>query len=188
MSVTMSASTPRLSFSREAPLTDELFTQLCQANPLMRLERSAEGELVIMAPAGMESSGRNLILTGQLFVWVQKTGLGKAFDSSAGFTLPNGAIRSPDASWITSERLNTLTREQRDNSPRDLPRLRRGTAVPLGRCGHPQREDGGIPRVRGRLGWLIDPWSRRVEIYGPDRAWRCSTGQTVCQARTFCQG
>ena len=188
MSVTMSASTPRLSFSREAPLTDELFTQLCQANPLMRLERSAEGELVIMAPAGMESSGRNLILTGQLFVWVQKTGLGKAFDSSAGFTLPNGAIRSPDASWITRERLNTLTREQRERFAPICPDFVAELRSPSDEVDILREKMEEYRECGARLGWLIDPWSRRVEIYGPDRSWRCWMGQGVYRARTFCQG
>ena len=100
MSITMSASAPRLSFSREAPLTDELLARLCQANPLMRLERSARGRLVIMAPAGMESSGRNQLLSQRFGLWASSNGFGKAFDSSAGFALPTErfARRTPPGS------------------------------------------------------------------------------------------
>ena len=90
----------RLQFGPRAPLTDRLFLRLCRANPDLRLERTATGELIIMPPAGSETGGRSLELAGQLYNWVKASGLGVAFDSSSGFTLPNGAIRSPDASWV----------------------------------------------------------------------------------------
>src|SRR3954471_10182908 len=86
----------RLQFSPRAPLTDRLFLRLCRANPDLRLERTARGELIIMPPAGTETGGRNFEIAGQLYLWGKASGMGYAFDSSTGFTLPNGAIRSPD--------------------------------------------------------------------------------------------
>lgn len=86
-----------LNLSPTLQLTNEAFEQLCRQNPDLRLERTAQGELIAMAPAGSESARQNLSLSAQLWQWNQQTRLGVVFDSSAGFTLPNGAIRSPDA-------------------------------------------------------------------------------------------
>ena len=97
---------------RPLTISDEKFWELCVANPELRLERTAEGEVIFMPPAFSDTGARNLDIAAQLWVWNQRTGLGRAFDSSAGFTLPNGAIRSPDAAWIRKERWNTLTRQE----------------------------------------------------------------------------
>ena len=82
---------------------------LCRANSDLRLERTAQGDLIVMAPAGSESGGRNAVLTTRLGVWTEADGTGVSFDSSAGFKFPNGATRSPDASWIRKERWEALT-------------------------------------------------------------------------------
>jgi Uma2 family endonuclease len=84
-------------------LTDEQFWQLCQKNQEWKFERTASGELLIMSPTGVETGNRNIEIAYQLQGWSRKNNLGKAFDSSTGFKLPNGADRSPDASWITIE-------------------------------------------------------------------------------------
>lgn len=94
-------------------LTDDVFEQLCRQNPDLRLERSAQGELIAMPPAGSETGYRNADLLGQLWQWNRQMQLGVVFDSSAGFTLPNGAIRSPDAAWVAKSRWECLTPEQR---------------------------------------------------------------------------
>src|SRR3954452_23803999 len=99
----------RLQFSPLAPLTDRLFLLLCRANPEMRLERTAQGELIIMPPAGTVTGGRNFVLSGRLYIWAMANDLGLFFDSSGGFALPNGAIRSPDASWVARDRWDALT-------------------------------------------------------------------------------
>ncbi len=100
-------------FNSIIDLTDEQFFQLCQANQNLRFERNATGEIVIMPPVGGESSNRNAGLTAQLWVWNQKNNLGIVFDSSGGFKLPNGADRSPDASWVKLSRWNELNPEQK---------------------------------------------------------------------------
>jgi Uma2 family endonuclease len=94
-------------------LSDDQFYELCLANPDIRIERSANGELILMPPAGGETSNRNSSLNAQLWLWNQNSGLGKVFDSSGGFKLPSGADRAPDASWVAIERWNALTRAKR---------------------------------------------------------------------------
>ena len=94
-------------------LTDEQFFQLCQNNGDLRFERTASGEIIIMPPTGGETSNRNIELAYQLQAWSRQNNLGKAFDSNGGFTLPNGAVRAPDASWLKLERWEALTPQQR---------------------------------------------------------------------------
>jgi Uma2 family endonuclease len=85
------------------------FERLCRANPDLRMGRSANGELWVMAPAGSETGSRNAGLTAQLWTWNRDRGLGVDFDSSGGFTLPNGMIHAPDAAWIANERWEALS-------------------------------------------------------------------------------
>jgi len=156
-----------LRFGRRAPLTDRLFLDLCGANPELRLERTVTGELIAMTPASSEAGGRNAKLTYQLINWVITSGMGHGFDSSAGFTLPNGAIRSPDASWISNDRWDALTPSERAGFARICPDFvveLRSTTDRLRDLRIKMREY----RANGaRLGWLIDPVRKVVEIYRP---------------------
>lgn len=150
-------------------LTDEQFFQLCQDNRDLRFERNANGDLIIMPPAGGETGNRNGRLTQQLFNWTDTDKTGIAFDSSTGFKLPNGADRSPDASWIPLERWNALTSEQQKRflplSPDFVVELRSPSdSLTATRQKMQEYLDNGT-----RLGWLIDPQSRRVEIYRQGR-------------------
>lgn len=150
-------------------LTDEQFFQLCQVNRDLRFERNAKGELIIMTPAGGESSSQNADLTTDLTIWNRQTRLGIVFDSSGGFKLPNGADRSPDAAWIALPRWEALTPEQRRRFPPLAPDFvieLRSPSDDLKPLQAKMREyiENGV-----RLGWLIDPQNRRVEIYRPDR-------------------
>src|SRR5689334_10460450 len=94
-------------------LTEEQFELLCQENPELRLELTAQEELIIMPPTGSESGWRSGEVFFSLAAWAKQGGTGLSFDSSTGFTLPNGAIRSPGASWIRRERWTALTKTQR---------------------------------------------------------------------------
>lgn len=96
---------------RRVKLTEEQFALLCQENRDLRFELTAQQELVIMPPAGSETGWCNGRLTYRLTAWSDVDGTGLVFDSSAGFTLSNGAIRSPDASWVRRDRWNALTQE-----------------------------------------------------------------------------
>ena len=91
-----------------APMNREQFYAFCRANRDLRIERSATGEVVIMPPVFSDTGNRNIKISQQLANWADQSGIGEAFDSSTGFTLPNGATRSPDASWIKLERWNAL--------------------------------------------------------------------------------
>lgn len=95
-------------------LTSKQFYQLCVENPDLKLERNANGELIAMSPTGGETGKHNSKLNLQVGSWNEQTELGEVFDSSTGFTLPNKADRSPDASWVEKSRWEALTPEQRE--------------------------------------------------------------------------
>ncbi len=147
------------------------FERLCPENRDLRLERTAKGRLIIMSPASARSGGRNAILTMRLVLWAIADGTGKAFDSSAGFTLPNGAVYASDASWVVSERWNALTDDQQDVGfsplcPDFVVELRSRTdRIRELRDKLAEYIDQGA-----RLGWLIDPKAGVVEVYRPGRA------------------
>jgi Uma2 family endonuclease len=145
-------------------LTDEQFFELCSANRDLRFERSVDGELIIMAPTGWGTGNKNAELGIDLGIWNRQTRLGKVFDSSTGFRLPNGADRSPDASWVSKDRLEALNADPAKFlplAPDFVVELRseNDTLKPL-RTKMQEYVDNGV-----RLGWLIDPKNRRVEIY-----------------------
>ena len=112
-----------LTLSPLLDLTQDQFAQLCHHNRDLRLERTAQGELIVMPPTGGDTGRRNTSLAGQLWSWNQQTKLGQTFDSSTGFILPNGATRSPDAAWVQQGRWDALTPEQRRALCPPVPRL-----------------------------------------------------------------
>ena len=156
--------------SQAAPLVnlddDQLFA-FCQVNRDLRIERDAEGVLVLLAPAGGQSSARNLELCRQLSNWAQRDGGGIAFDSSVGFILPNGAMRSPDASWVRMERWDTLSADQREKFPPLCPDFVVELRSPSDRLSTLQRRLRELIRNGAQLGWLIDPQRRAVHAYRP---------------------
>jgi Uma2 family endonuclease len=146
---------------------EEQFFELCQLNRNWRIERSAEGDLEVMAPTGGENSDRNSEINMQARQWAKRDGAGVAFDSDGGFILPNGAMRSPDASWVRRERLTILTAEQKQRSlplcPDFLIELR-SPSDPLAVIEAKLRE---YAENGARLGWLIDPEERKAHVYKP---------------------
>lgn len=151
-------------------VTQEQFTILNQANRDLKLERTAKGELIVNPPTGWETGECNRSITGQLDRWYEENeDLGKAFDSSTGFTLPNGAIRSPDASWVSQQRWDKLTAEQKGTFANICPDFvveLRSSSDRIETLQDKMREyiDNGA-----KLGWLIDPQNRRVEVYRPSK-------------------
>jgi len=150
-------------------MTDDQFFQLCQNNRELRFERNANGELIIMSPAGGETGNRNGRLNQQLFNWTDADGTGIAFDSSTGFKLPNGADRSPDASWIKLERWDALTDEEKRKFPPICPDFVIELLSPSDSLKTTQEKmkeyiDNGV-----HLGILINRKSRQVEIYRPGK-------------------
>lgn len=153
-----------LNLSPTIELTDEQFFQLCVNNGDLRLEQTAQGELIIMPPTGWKSGNRNSKLTARVEVWADADGTGLAFDSSTGYILPNGAKRSPDASWVSRERLEALN----PDPTRFLP-MAPDFAVELRSANDDlktvQKKMQEYIANGVRLGWLIDPQNQRVEIY-----------------------
>jgi Uma2 family endonuclease len=150
-------------------LTDEQFFQLCQQNRDLRFERTATGEILIMPPTGGETSNRNFEIAVQLGIWNKQDDLGKAFDSNGGFTLPNGAVRAPDVSWVRRERWEALTPQQREKFAPVCPDFvveLRSASDSLKELQEKMQEyiDNGA-----KLGWLIDRKNQRVEIYRPNQ-------------------
>jgi Uma2 family endonuclease len=158
-----------LKFRPGLTLGDRAFWKLCRANPDLRLERTAGGELEIMAPAGSESGGRNGRLTQRLGNWSDGNGTGKFFDSSAGFTLPNGATRSPDASWLPLGRWLAIPPEQREAFAPICPDFVAEIRSPGDSLGKLRKKMREYIAQGARLGWLIDPERGEVEVYRPGR-------------------
>jgi Uma2 family endonuclease len=154
-----------VNFNSVIKLTDEQFYQLCQDNETLRFERNSKGELIIMPPTGGETSNRNGRLNQQLFNWTDTDGTGIAFDSSGGFKLPNGADRSPDASWVKLERWNTLTPEQKTKFAPLCPDFVVELLSPSDSLKDTQEKMKEYRDNGARLGWLINRKSRQVEIY-----------------------
>jgi Uma2 family endonuclease len=150
-------------------LSDEQFTQLVAENSDLRFEFTANKELVVMAPAGGETGRRNSRLNQRLANWTDQDGRGIAFDSSTGFVLPNGAKRSPDASWVTRERWDALSQKERDGFPPLCPDFVLELKSPSDSLSTLQDKMQEYLDNGARLGWLLDPKSRRIYSYRPDQ-------------------
>ncbi|WP_375473614.1 Uma2 family endonuclease [uncultured Nostoc sp.] len=163
-------STPlTVNFPSLVQMTNEQFYEFCQANGDLRIERTANGEVIIMPPAFSDTGNRNFNIAAQLGYWTEQDGTGIGFDSSTGFTLPNGAMRSPDASWIELERWNALTDAQKASFAPICPSFvieLRSSSDRLIKLQEKMQEyiDNGAS-----LGWLIDRQNRKVYVYRPNR-------------------
>jgi Uma2 family endonuclease len=148
-------------------LTDEQFLELSSLNRDLRLELTSQGDLIVMPPAGGGSGKRNARINYQLMHWSLQDGTGEVFDSSTGFRLPNGAVRSPDASWVSKARLEPLSAQEQEKflplCPEFVIELRSPTDS-LQALKEKMQEylDNGA-----KLGWLIDPQRKRVLVYTP---------------------
>ncbi|MEH1998588.1 MAG: Uma2 family endonuclease [Nostoc sp.] len=163
-------STPlTVNFPSLVQMTNEQFYEFCQANGDLRIERTANGEVIIMPPAFSDTGNRNFNIAAQLGNWTEQDGTGIGFDSSTGFTLPNGAMRSPDASWIELERWNALTDAQKASFAPICPsfvielRSLSDRLIKLQEKMQEYIDNGAL------LGWLIDRQNRKVYIYRPNR-------------------
>jgi Uma2 family endonuclease len=160
-----------ISLCADLRFTPEQFAELCQANPEAVLELAADGSLILMTPTGGETGARNAELSFQIYTWARGNGTWKSFDSSTGFRLPDNSVLSPDASLVALDRWKDLTAEQRrgfapicpdlvvelaspsDEGPRGLTALRQKMAA--------------YQRNGARLGWLLIPAERAVEVWEP---------------------
>jgi Uma2 family endonuclease len=152
-----------------APMTDRQFAEFCSEHPELFFETTATGELIVMPPNFSLTSIRNGEITGQLRQWAAQDRRGVVGESSGGFLLPNGARRSPDASWIANDQIGKLSRESLEGywhlCPAFVIELRsQSDRLPVLRAKMQEYIANGA-----QLGWLIDPDSRSVEVYRPDR-------------------
>jgi Uma2 family endonuclease len=150
-------------------LNPEQFYQLCQENPDLKLERTSQGELIVMPPTGGETGKRNLTTCVQIWLWNEQTQLGEAFDSSTGFTLPNKADRAPDASWVEKSRWEALTPEEREKFIPLCPDFVVELLSPSDNLKKKQEKMQEYIANGCRLGLLINRKKREIEIYRPNR-------------------
>jgi Uma2 family endonuclease len=155
-------------------VTAKQFDELAASNTDVRMELTAQGELIIMPPTGGTAGRKNARITTQLTAWADREGSGIAFDSSTEFTLPNGARRSPDTAWVKLDRWNVLTPEEQDGFPPIAPDFVIELVSPSDLKNQRYEDlqekmqeylDNGV-----RLGWLIEPKTQKVEIYRPGQA------------------
>lgn len=151
-------------------LTDEEFYDLCRANPEIKFERSRGGHLIIMPPTGGSIGYRNSEVNADLVIWNRQTQLGKVFDSSTCFRLPNGGDRSPDLAWVCQERWDALTPEQQEKFPPLAPDFVLELMSPSDALTDAQAKMEEYRNSGVRLGWLINPKQRCVWIYRQGKA------------------
>lgn len=159
-------------------LDEEQFFQFCGLNDELRIERTAEGDLEINRPTGGETGSKNAMLTAQLAMWAWHDGTGTAYDSSTGFNLPNGATRSPDASWVHKSRLAALTPRQRERFMPICPDFVAELYSPSDTLTQLQAKMNEYIENGALLGWLLYPPARRVYVYRPDREVEVLDGPT----------
>jgi Uma2 family endonuclease len=148
-------------------LTDDQYFRLCRDNSDFRIELSAQGELIIMSPNKPQTGRKQSIINWRLRNWAEGDGKGEVFDATSEFTLPNGAKRAPDASWILKERWNALTEEQLAGFSPICPDFVLELRSPSDRLKPLQRKMEEYISNGARLGWLLDPIANRAHIYSP---------------------
>ncbi|MGQ4648458.1 Uma2 family endonuclease [Lyngbya aestuarii] len=159
-----------INFKPTIEFSDDQFCQLCRANPETKFERNAKGELIIMPPTGGETGNHNAEIAAEFVIWNRQTRLGKVFDSSTCFKLPNGANRSPDVSWIKQERWDALTPEQKKKFSPVAPNFILELMPASDSLETLQAKMQEYIDNQVKLGWLIDSKNRRVEIYRQGQA------------------
>jgi Uma2 family endonuclease len=169
-------------------LTDEQFFELCQLNRDLRIEQTADGELLIIPPTSGNTGNRNLEIEGQLWLWNRQTKLGKAFNSSTGFKLPNGAERSPDAAWIRLERWETVPQDQQEKFVPLCPDFVVELKSPTDSLTVLQNKMEEYIQNGAQLGWLIDRKQRRAYIYHAQAAVQCLENPSTLDGEPMLSG
>ncbi len=158
-----------LKINKALALTASQFEQLAADNPDWQLELTAKGDLIIMPPTGGETGARNDEISFQLFQWNKQTGLGKTFNAATGFQLPNGATRSPDASWVSLGRWSALTPQQKATFPPLCPDFVVELRSPTDTIAQLKEKMEEYIANGAKLGWLIDPKNKTVTVYKPNQ-------------------
>jgi Uma2 family endonuclease len=169
----------RLRFER--PMTDEELMRFCAANEMVRVERDANGELILMSPSGSGTGRTNSELIYQLAAWARETNSGATFDSNAGFTLPDGSMRSPDAAWIAWPRWNALSREEQEGFAPICPEFVIELRSPSDSLPELQAKMRLWVANGAQVGWLVDPSRKTVEVYRAGREVAVVEGGSVVE-------
>jgi Uma2 family endonuclease len=160
----------KLTLNPELRMNDDEYYAFCMASPAVRFERTAEGDIVIVPPAGGESDYQCLEVGAQLRDWTKRDGRGKAFGSSAEFILPTGAALSPDASWVSNRRISEVSKEQRRKFPPVCPEFVIEVMSPSDRLPDAKRKMQEWMRAGVELAWLIDGDEHTVHVYRAGQA------------------
>jgi Uma2 family endonuclease len=155
----------KLTLNPDLRMSDDEYFDFCMLNPDVRFERTADGEIIIVPPAGLESDFQSVDVVGQLRAWAMRDGRGKAFGTSAEFILPTGAALSPDAAWVSNSRLSRLSKEQRRKFPPVSPEFVVEVMSPSDRLSEAKKKMQEWIRGGVELGWLIHGDGKAVYIY-----------------------
>ena len=169
----------RLRFER--PMTDEELMRFCAANEMVRVERDTNGELILMSPSGSGTGRTNSELIYQLAAWARETNSGVTFDSNAGFTLPDGSMRSPDAAWIAWPRWNALSKEEQAGFAPICPEFVIELRSPSDSLAELQAKMRSWVANGAEVAWLVDPARKTVEVYRPGREAEVVAGGSVVE-------
>ena len=150
-------------------VVNDQFFEFCQANKALRIERTVQGDCEIMAPTAGETGCLNAALTARLYIWAEREDSGVVFDSSSGFVLPNGAIRSPYVSWVKRTRLAVLTSEQKQRFLPLCPDFIIELRSPSDNLKAVQDKMQEYIENGARLGWLIDTEAQQVLVFQPQK-------------------
>jgi len=164
--------------AKSVALTPEQFFRLCRDNPDLQLELTAQKEIVIMPPAGLKTSWRNSIICTRLTNWAEKDGTGIVLDATGGYTLPNEAVRAPDASWIRRQRWDALSEDEKEKFGKIYPDFAIELKSPSDTLAEQQAKMSEYLDNGAELGWLIDPFDKRVYIYRPGETVECLENPT----------
>jgi Uma2 family endonuclease len=154
-------------FGVNGKTADELFLRFCRANPDLRCERTADGDVIVAPPSGGESSSRNLDVAAALGLWSRRDRQGEAFDSAVMYMLADGSSLSPDASWVSHKALRRLSREERKTFLRLCPEFVVEVMSPSDRLGAAKKKMEQWIANGCKLGWLVDGDQKRVYVYRP---------------------
>lgn len=151
-----------------SPMSDEDLIRFSEEYNPLRMEMEPNGEILIMTPAGTRTASVNRRISQALGVWADEDGRGEVFDSSAGFRLPSGAVRSPDAAWVANRRWNALTEAEQKRFSPVCPEFVIEITSPSDRIEDVKAKmlDEWIANG-AELAWLVEPEARRVTIYRP---------------------
>jgi Uma2 family endonuclease len=158
-----------LRFRLETPMSDEELMHFCAANEALRVERDANGEILVMTPAGNRTGRKNVYLLQTLGAWADQDGRGYAFDSNTGFTLPDGSMRSPDAAWVLAERWDAMSDEDKDRFSPLCPEFVVELRSPSDRLVDLEAKMEQWIENGAALAWMIDPERKAVVVYRPNR-------------------